>query len=265
MRKIFVGFIFGAILMLSVNVAADTYYQFVASQNTLYVDNTKVEMPMYNYEYTNYASIRGVAEALGLDITVTDKRVDFTSPLTDLETVAKNCKDSCVMIYAYTDDMRYQGSGFIYNGYIITAKHVVEGTKTIDVFLDDSIYSISASILPIETDLDVAVLKTYTTNSSVTLGDSDKLIEGQKLVSITSPHGEQNTLEECTFAGVTFGYEQQLLNISDTFMVSGSSGGAVFNYDSEVLGIMSMGAEGAMSAIPINDIKPILEKLKCKM
>ena len=262
MKKSVIGFILGAILMLSVNVAADTYYQFVASQNTLYVDDVKVEYPMYNYQYTNYASIRGVAEALGLDIKVTDKRIDFTSPLTDLETVAKNCKDSCVMIYAHKGDMRYQGSGFIYNGYVITAKHVVDGAKTIDVFLDDSIYSISASIVPIETDLDIAVLKAYTTNPSVVLGDSDKLKEGQKLVSITSPKGSKNIIDECVYSGMVYDYGQYFLNLSDTFMTSGSSGGAVFNYDSEVLGIMSMGAEGTMSAIPINDIKPILEKLK---
>lgn len=262
MRKIFVGFIFGAILMLSVNVAANTYYQFVASHNTLYVDNTRVEYPMYNYQYTNYASIRGVAEALGLDIKVTDKRIDFTSPLTDLETVAKNCKDSCVMIYAYKGDMRYQGSGFIYNGYVITAKHVVDGAKKIDIFFDDSIYGMSASIVPTETNLDVAALKTYTTKPSLTLGDSDKLIEGQKLVSITSPQGAKNTIDEFIYSGLIYDYEQYFLNLSDTFMTSGSSGGAVFNYNSEVLGLMSMGAEGTMSAIPINDIKPILENLK---
>lgn len=60
MKKLIIGFIFGAILMLSVNVAADTYYQFVASQNTLYVDDAKVEYPMYNYQYTNciYRNIR---------------------------------------------------------------------------------------------------------------------------------------------------------------------------------------------------------------
>lgn len=262
MRKIFIGFIFGAILTLSLNVAADTYYQFVASQNTLYVDEIKVEYPMYNYQYTNYASIRGVAEALGLDITVTDKRIDFTSPLTDLETVAKNCKDSCVMIYAYKGDYRYQGSGFVYKGYVVTAKHVVDGAEKIDLFFDDSIYSTKGTAVPIETDLDIAVLKVYTTIPSVVLGDSDKLKEGQKLVSITSPKGSKNIIDECVYSGIVYDYGQYFLNLSDTFMTSGSSGGAVFNYDSKVLGVMSMGAEGTMSAIPINDIKPILEKLK---
>jgi hypothetical protein len=260
MKKSVIGFMFGVILTLSVSVAADTYYQFAKSENTLYVDGTKIEMPLYNYQYTNYASIRGVAEALGLDIKVTDKRIDFTSPLTDLETVAKNCKDSCVMIYAYKDDMRYQGSGFIYNGYVITAKHVVDGAKTIDVFLDDSIYSISASTVPIETDLDIAVLKAYTTNPSVVLGDSDKLIEGQKLVSITSPKDAKNTIEGCLYSSML---ESKLI-ISDTIMTGGSSGGAIFNLKGELIGVQRslITDTKIVLATPINDIKPILEKLK---
>lgn len=258
MKKSVIGFIFGAILMLSVNVAADTVYQFVASQNTLYVDGTKIEMPLYNYQYTNHAPIRAIAEAVGLDVKVTGTRIDFTSPLTDLETVAKNCKDSCVMIYAYKGDMRYQGSGFIYNGYIITAKHVVDSAEKIDIFFDDSIYGISASIVPIETDLDVAVLKTYTTKPSVTLGDSDKLKEGQKLVSITSPKGSKNTIDECVYSGIVYDYGQYFLNLSDTFMTSGSSGGAVFDYNGEMAAMVVK----RNLAIPINDIKPILEKLK---
>ena len=79
MKKSIIGFIFGFILALTITVGAQTYYQFIMSDNVLYVNGVKVEMPMYNYEYTNYASIRGVAEALGLDITVTGKRIDLTS------------------------------------------------------------------------------------------------------------------------------------------------------------------------------------------
>ncbi len=258
MRKIFVGFIFGAILMLSVNVVADTYYQFVASQNTLYVDDVKVDYPMYNYQYTNYASIRGVAEALGLDIKVTDKRIDFTSPLTNLETVAKNCKDSCVMIYAYTDNMRYQGSGFIYNGYVITAKHVVDGAEKIDVFLDDSLYSVSGTIHYFDPKLDIAVLKADTKMPSVVLGNSDKLIEGEQIISITSPKGIQNKIDECINSGIAYVENGTYLTISESSIESGSSGGGIFNFNSELIGMVSM----TNYTIPINDIKQILEKLK---
>ena len=258
MKKSCIGFIFGVILTLSITSAADTYYQFAKSENTLYVDGTKIEMPLYNYQYTNYASIRAVAEALGLDIKVTDKRIDFISPLTDLETVVKNCKDSCVMIYAYNGNKVSQGSGWIYNGYIVTANHVVEGAERIDIFFDDEKYSRSASIVPIETDLDVAVLKTYIAYPSVALGNSDNLKEGEKLVAITSPKGTQNTVDECVNSGMAYVEDGDFLTISESNINNGSSGGAIFNYQSELIGMVIK----THYTIPINDIKPILENLK---
>jgi S1-C subfamily serine protease len=263
MKKSIIGFIFGAILMLSVNVAADTYYQFAASQNTLYVDGAKIEMPLYNYQYTNHAPIRAVAEAVGLDVKVTGTRIDFTSPLTDLETVAKNCKDSCVMIYAYLPNgIISQGSGWVYNGYVITAKHVVNGAEKIDIFLDDSMYGVSGTIHYMDKTLDVAVIKSDTKLPSVILGDSNKLNEGQKLVSITSPAGVQNTIDECVNSGFAYFEEGTYLTISESSMDKGSSGGAIFNLDGELIAIANSGNEGGQHAIPINDIKPILEKLK---
>lgn len=95
MKKFVAGLIIGALLMLSVCGYAESLFQFKQSENTLFVDGTKVELPLYNYEYTNYASIRGVAEALGLDITVVDKRIDFKSkkvsqPQPILKEVVKN-------------------------------------------------------------------------------------------------------------------------------------------------------------------------------
>ena len=79
MKKSCIGFIFGVILTLTVSVGAQSYFQFIKSDNTLYVDGTKVNFDMYNYEYTNYASIRGVG-GIRPDIKVTDKRIDFISP-----------------------------------------------------------------------------------------------------------------------------------------------------------------------------------------
>jgi S1-C subfamily serine protease len=260
MKKSVIGFIFGAILMLSVNVAADTYYQFVQSQNTLYVDGVKVDIPLYNYNYTNHAPIRAVAEAVGLDVNVTGTRIDFTSK--SLEAVAKNCKDSCVMIYAYKGKTLMQGSGWIYNGYIVTAKHVVNGAEKIDVFLDGYLYGVPGTIHYLDPKLDVAILQTNTNMLSVTLGDSDKLNEGQKLVSITSPAGVQNAIDECINSGIDHLDTGIYLTISEANMNGGSSGGAIFNYDSEIIAMNIQGNEGGHGAIPINDIKPILEKLK---
>ena len=214
----------------------------------------------------NTVPIRAFFEAV--DYTVdwdrTSNTILLESPLTDLETVAKNCKDSCVMIYSYLPDGTIlQGSGWVYDGYVVTAKHVVDGATKIDVFFDDSKYSMGASVVPIETELDVAVLVTYTTKPSVALGDSDKLNEGEKLVSITSPKGAQNTVEECIYSGLTNSRDR--IRIADTSMTGGSSGGAIFNFDGDIIG-MNLSevndTDGIISAISVNDVKPILEQIK---
>ena len=135
---------------------------------------------------------------------------------------------------------------------------MVEGSKQIDIFKDDSLNGIPAEIEHLDLTLDVAILRVYDTLPSVELGDSDKLIEGEKLGSITSPMWSKNVIEECTFAGEDMGD----LNISDTITTGGSSGGAVFNYNSEIVG-MIYGESGEVSkAIPINVIKATLRKIE---
>jgi serine protease Do len=70
-----------------------------------------------------------------------------------------------------------QGSGFFFNsdGFILTNAHVVEGAKNIEVILKDQKEPINASLIGIDTDLDVAVIKVdlpYKT-PFLKLGDSD--------------------------------------------------------------------------------------------
>jgi S1-C subfamily serine protease len=52
------------------------------------------------------------------------------------------------------------------------------------------------------------------------------------------------------------------LTLSETDMVGGSSGGAIFNLNGELAAMNIRGNDGGSFAIPINQIKPILEKLK---
>ena len=186
------------------------------------------------------------------------KEVEVIRP-TDLEKVVKDCENSCVMIYAYKDNIINQGSGWVYNGYVITAKHVVEGYKKIEVYTDDTDNPRMAQIYYVDDKLDLAVLKASIMLPSLALGDSSKLTEGEKLVSITSPMMTKNVIDECLYSGNGWYGKQLYMTISEHSMQGGSSGGAVFNYDSEVISMIVK----ENLAIPINLIKPILEeKLK---
>jgi S1-C subfamily serine protease len=268
MKKQFVvGFILGAVLFSCIGAGAASGVLFNFSKDTLVANSQPVNTQLYAYRGMNYAPVSVIADAFGLDRSYKDGKLEFTRKPTSLETVVKNCKDSCVMIYAYGDPSLpagayAQGSGWVYDGYVVTARHVIENATKIDVFTDDSLYGIPATAYPIKTDLDVAILKADIDLPSVTLGDSDKLIEGEKLVSITSPNGNMNSIDECLNSGITQYNTAKILTISESSMNIGSSGGATFTYRGEIIGLVTNGLDETHSAIPINSIKPILKQIK---
>jgi S1-C subfamily serine protease len=262
MKKTIVGFILGAMLTFSMTSYADTFYQFALSKYQLYVDGERIEEPMYIKDGVNHIPLKAVSEALGADITVNGDKVEISTPKTDIEEVAAKCKDSCVMIYAYqSNNKSLQGSGWIYNGYVITAKHVVQGAKKIEIFPDDKQYGISGEVYYLDKSLDFAILKINTDLPSVVLGDSDKVKDGEKLVSITSPKGFLNSIDECISYGKGYYSSGTYLQVSESSMASGSSGGAIFNMHGEIVAYAHRGENSNMLAIPVNQIKQKLEGL----
>jgi S1-C subfamily serine protease len=270
MKKQIIALFLGILITLPVGTYAAT--KIVSSRftdngftvNGQLVDGEVVAILKDGEKYAStYAPIQAIAKALGGKAFIENNIVKM-EVYTDLETVVKNCKDSCVMIYAYLPSGAIsQGSGWVYNGYIMTASHVIEGATKIDIFTDDSLYGVPGTVVPIETDLDIAILKIGVDLPSVTLGDSDKLIEGEKLVSITSPVGSINQVDECVNSGfVSYEGTGEYLSISEGNINSGSSGGAIFDYEGYLVSIVVIGQYESHDTIPINTIKPILEKIK---
>jgi S1-C subfamily serine protease len=267
-----ISFILGAAIMLPVGGYAATKITAQYNDVKVTVDgaqvNTKVvgvvEQGQVNGR--NFTSAADVAKAMGGTVKWNGltKTVEVKTPRTDLETVVANVKDSAVMIYVYKgDQLTASGSGFYYNGYVITAKHVTDLGNKYAIFTDDNKYGTYAeSLVKLDTTLDVSALKVKLDIPSVKLGDSDGLIEGQKLVSISSPSGVINIIDECLYSGIFEYTEGKGLNLSESNMQPGSSGGAIFNYKSEIVGMNTNGAVGANNAIPINDLKFLLTKLK---
>ncbi|MEN6317055.1 MAG: trypsin-like peptidase domain-containing protein [Clostridiaceae bacterium] len=269
-----IAFILGMLVMLPIGGYAATAIKSAQYNNTkILLDGAELQLDApfatvvnEGEEYgSNYAPLRAFFESLGYKVEWDNptETVLLESPKTDLETVVKNCKDSCVMIYVYKDGVSVgQGSGFVYNGYIITAKHVTDAGDKYVIFNDNSIYGTNATLESIETDLDVSVLKTDLKLPSVVLGNSDKLVEGEKLVAITSPNGSQNAVDECIYTGISYTAIGNFIGISEANMLGGSSGGAVFNIKSEIIGMNVLGEAGVNDAIPINDLRQILDSLE---
>ena len=161
------------------------------------------------------------------------------------------------------------GSGVIYreDGHVITNAHVVEGATEVNVaFAEGS--TERGKVLGTDAVTDIAVVKVERNDLPVaSFGDSAKLAVGQLAVAIGSPSGFQSTVTSGVISGLgrevsaeyTGGRQQDaLVDLiqTDAAISPGSSGGALANRASEVVGInvaylsAKTGAEGIGFAIP---------------
>lgn len=221
----------------------------------------------------------------------TSSNVKYEIQTTDspVVAIAEKCSPSIVGVtvkyvtqgmFGMLDDAGAEGSGIIYSqdGYIITNYHVVEAavnnsTATINITLPDVEEPIPATIVGSDKVSDLAVLKIEKTGLvAAELGKSADTKVGELAVAIGNPLGME-------FAGsVTVGYvsavnrkvttDGRTYNLiqTDAAINSGNSGGALVNSKGQVIGVNSIkvqetGVEGLGFALPIDDVKPIIEQL----
>ena len=200
--------------------------------------------------------------------------------------------NTTVNIFGQTTTSAASGSGFVLtqDGYIVTNYHVIEdavddSSVSIEVsFADGTQYT--ATLVGGEQDNDVAVLKIDATGlQPVTLGDSDQLVVGESVYTIGNPLGELtyslsdglvSALDRLiTTSGtnpVTNQKETITLNVLQTNCAinPGNSGGPLFDSYGNVVGVVNakytetssgVSAEGLGFALPINDLKDIIEEI----
>lgn len=168
-----------------------------------------------------------------------------------------------------------QGSGIIIDGegYILTCSHVVDGANTVFVRTSDGrkIFAEQVWSDP-ATDLGVIRLKNANNLKSVELGNSDNLAVGDWVVSLASPYDLENSLS----AGIVTTTKRWISSSphpmiqNDAATNPGSSGGALFNLQGEVIGIIVGGFstasefQGIGLATPINTAKVVVEQLRTR-
>ncbi len=216
-------------------------------------------------------------------------------PMTPQQLYAANLA-SCVGItvstttnvWGYTSTSAASGSGFVLteDGYIVTNYHVIEdaakdSTVPITVSFQNG-QSYSATLVGGERGNDVAVLKIDATGlQPVTLGNSDKLVVGEKVYAIGNPLGELtytltdglvSALDRLITTNDASGTAETTLNVFQTNCAinPGNSGGAVFNEYGQVVGIATAKystsksgttVEGLGFVMPINDVTDIIHDL----
>lgn len=222
---------------------------------------TQTNSQPYNEDAIVSAIDKSLPSVVTIEISTTVKNVSpyFYPPEMDTEVVANI------------------GSGFIVSsdGYIITNKHVVsEENATYSVITNDETQYKVEEIFR-NPDNDLALLKVNARNlTPATLGNSDELQLGQRVVAIGTPLGEYaNTVTAGIISGLERGvtagsfYQndmERLENViqTDAAINLGNSGGPLINSTGEVIGVNTAVAAGGQNigfAIPADAVKALLE------
>ncbi len=169
------------------------------------------------------------------------------------------------------------GSGFVFDaeGHILTNYHVVEGADSVQVTLHDGTTR-EASLVGSDRSNDVAVIRVDLPAgrlAPVPLGDSTRLVVGQKVLALGNPFGLERTLT----TGIISSLDRSIrakngrtikgIIQTDAAINPGNSGGPLLNSRGEVIGmntaILSQVGQsaGIGFAVPIASIRRILRPL----
>jgi S1-C subfamily serine protease len=169
------------------------------------------------------------------------------------------------------------GSGAIIDrsGHILTNFHVIDGARRLEVTLADG-SKWPARPVGADPSNELAVIKIEAPTEKlavIPLGDSSKLVVGQKVLVIGNPFGFERTLT----AGIVSSLGRSIradngrlirgIIQTDAAINPGNSGGPVLNSGGEVIGVStaifspSGGSVGVGFAVPINTAKHIIPEL----
>ena len=209
--------------------------------------------------------------------TANTRSVSTGSDAEDITAVVASARKSVVTITAdgvanngpFSVPTTGVGSGVILtsNGYILTNRHVVQGSQRLTVTLYDG-RELTADIVRVSETTDLALIKVDATGlSAATIGDSAALQVGQTAIAIGSPLG---TYTETVTRGIVSGLDREItvtdeatrrqatlkgLIQTDAAINPGNSGGPLLDAAGQVIGIntaVATSAEGLGFAIPIS-------------
>ena len=165
------------------------------------------------------------------------------------------------------------GSGFLIDdqGRILTNHHVVKGGSQIQVTLLHDEASYDADLLAFDEASDLALIRIEPDKEIpyLTIGDSENLKVGQKVLAIGNPFGLEGTLTTGVISslGRTIRDNDSLLEDmiqTDAAINPGNSGGPLLDSSGHVIGVNTAiygpgGNIGIGFAMPISRVKPLLQ------
>ena len=219
-----------------------------------------------------------------------------TSEEQDIASVASKVSPSVVSILTQSQTASYfgqtqvqegAGTGIIIsaNGYIMTNKHVIQGSQTVTVVTSDGVSHSNVRVVGTDPLNDLAFLKISGVGNlkPAELGDSTSIRIGQSVVAIGNALGQyENTVTSGIISGIgrsvtasTEGADQSDMTSSqgasetlsdliqtDAAINPGNSGGPLVNVAGQVVGIntaIASNANGLGFTIPISAAKGVIK------
>jgi hypothetical protein len=222
---------------------------------------TTVKVTSENKKVSNIISVKVTA--------ITDNEEEEPQE-PNVKEIIKNVSNSVVYIEAYNKkgEAVSSGSGFVFSadGLIATNHHVVtdeeESIESVKIkFVDGTVYS-TDKLVGYDEKNDLAIVKVDYPNGWIPtkLGNSDGIEVGDKIITIGSPLGLDNTVSE----GIISNKNRVMGDVSyiqiSAPISHGSSGGVLINEKGEVIGVTSAGMENGQNlnfAIPVNRLKSV--------
>lgn len=166
------------------------------------------------------------------------------------------------------------GTGFIIDesGLIVTNTHVINQADEIKVQLVGDKKFYAAEIIGKDERSDVALIKIKADKKlpTVKLGSSASVEVGEWVAAFGNPFGHSNTMSK----GIISAKDRSIAELNnfpflqtDASINPGNSGGPLVNTKGEVIGVntaIDARAQGIGFAIPVDNVKAIIEQLKTK-
>jgi S1-C subfamily serine protease len=185
-------------------------------------------------------------------------------------------------ILDYDNDEQAAGTGMILSsdGYILTNNHVIADSTNISVTVESTGKTYKASVVGSDTTADVAVLKLTGASglTPVTFDSSEKVTVGQSIYSVGNAEGTGRLV---TAVGTVGAVNQSLTISSDdgspsehltgmielqSDVVSGDSGGALFDTRGRVIGMVTAASSGGTpvtgDAINIAQVLKVVDQIR---
>jgi S1-C subfamily serine protease len=172
-----------------------------------------------------------------------------------------------------------QGSGVVIrrDGIILTNAHVIENASQITVTTSDGNQSFQADLVGSDPEHDIAILQVPADDlTPITLGSSDQLQLGDKVVALGFPLGLGTTATQGIVSGLDRTVQvsdgpfdaKQLTGLlqTDAAINPGNSGGALLDSDGHLVGINTAAASASSAenvgfAVAIDRALPIINEL----